>query len=225
MLDRKEFADKYRARYYNWLRNVLDSPHSGMDKVEFAIISAHTPMSAAIDGFLATRHDCDSQEYADTLNDNGVLASYAKTAHVWESRELIIDGMPLPDGSQEHRETHKLPGLGICKSSFAACLINPLESQVVCLDTHMLQVLMERRPTKQEVSRVYRRLDVYSELEDQLRIEAHEVDMPVFAYQWAVWDWKRLWSDHKTPEDHSFLWESGRSTYQLPMFSGMEMKT
>ena len=222
MLDRQEFADKHRSRYYNWLRNVLDSPHSDMDKVEFAIISAHTPMSAAIDGFLATRHDCDMQVYADTLNSHGVLASYTKTAYVWKSRELVAEGAPLPDGSREYREANKLPGLGICKSSFAACLINPLESAVVCLDTHMLQVLLDRRPTKQEVSRIYRKLDVYEELESWLAQEAFEVDMPVFAYQWAVWDWKRLWSDKRTPEDHSFLWESGRSTYQLPMFGSVE---
>ena len=222
-MKRLEYADANRCRYYNYVRNVRESPYTDLDKMEFALISAHTPMDAAINGWLGTRDErLEMDEYANKLNDCGVLASFNKTAYVWGIRALIHQGAPYPDGTTNHRQTVKFPGLGYCKSSFAACLIAPLTSRVVCLDTHMLQVLLGRKPDAQEINRIYRRLDEYEYLESILEVEAYEVDMPLFAYQWAVWDWQRLQTARKPTENHSFLWESGRSTYQLPLFSGLE---
>lgn len=223
MVNRLEYADSKRCQYYNYVRNVEASPYTALDKMEFAIISAHTPMDAAINGWLDTRDDrLEMDEYANLLNDRGVLASFNKTAHVWGTRALIREGAPYPDGTPAHRQGVKFPGLGYCKASFAACLIAPMTSRVVCLDTHMLQVLLEHKPDAREMNRIYRRLDEYEYLESILELESYEVGLPLFAYQWAVWDWRRLQTQRRTSEDHSFLWESGRSTYQLPLFSGLE---
>jgi hypothetical protein len=221
-LDRLEYANAKAGQYLEWLQHVDESPWSAYDKIEFAIISAHTKMDNAINGWLASRNWTGLDELADTLYAHGVLAPYHKAAYISTALEQIRDGTPLPRPDfREWRRDYKLSGLGYCKASFAACLVAPFESDIVCLDTHMLQVYFDERPTAKTVASVYRSLPKYEGIENHIRWEAEQVGLPPFAYQWAVWDWKRAKVDHIPPENHSFLWRGGRDTYQLPMFSSL----
>ena len=220
--NRLAYAGIHREQYLDWCRELSESPYSPLDKLEFACISAHAPMARAIGGFEATRHETSLQGIVNALDDAGVMASGRKASWILGiRREYASLGTPsLP--YRQYRQEHKLPGLGICKLSFGCALIEPLLSDVCCLDTHMLQLLTGYMPSANEVGKVYRSLESYQSYEDILDWEARQVDMPLFAYQWAVWDYKRGIVDHKEPEDHSFLWRSGSTKKQLPLFSSLE---
>jgi len=178
-------------------------------------------MAKAIAGWRATRDmGLGVVEIAEALNAAGVFAPFNKAGYIAEYRRL----QPMPSMPfREYRRDTKLAGLGYCKLSFACCLIDPLNADVVCLDTHILQVYMGHRPSEREVARVYNQLSTYERIEGQLLAEAGQVGLPPFAHQWAVWDWKRARVDHKPPLDHSFLWRGGQSQCQLPLFSSLEV--
>lgn len=222
-MSRLEYADRNRQRYLDWCGGVESGPFDAVDKLEFAVISAHTRFDFSIDGFLASRGIDNVQDLGNALAYSRVTAPGFKAAAILNLRDMVLYGdTPLPNRCyQDYRREWKLPGLGHCKLSFGACLIDPMGANVVCLDTHILQVYMGRMPSKSEVGRCYRRLDVYEGIEAQLLAEAVEVGLPPFAYQWAVWDWKRARVDHKPPMDHSFLWQGGQRVKQLPLFSGL----
>ena len=217
-MDRLEYARANRQRYLDWADGVAQAPYTAVDLFEFAAISAHCPMEKAIAGWRATRAIKGVSEIAEALNSAGVFAPGKKAGYIAEYRRL----RPMPSFPyRAYRRDTKLAGLGYCKLSFACCLIDPLGADVVCLDTHMLQVYMGHRPGDRDVRKCYTCLAHYEYMEDQVLAEAAQVGLPPFAYQWAVWDWKRARVDLKLPLDHSFLWRGGESQYQLPLFSGL----
>ena len=216
-MERQEYAHANRQRYLDWAGGIADTPCTAGALLEFAIISAHTTMSKAVAGWRAAQEHIDVSDVADALNWAGVIAPYKKAAAVCQIR----DEQPMPYYPfADYRREVKLPGLGICKLSFGCCLISPLDSDIVCLDTHILQVYMGRHPTVREVNRIYAHLALYEHVEKTLVSEATEVGLPPFPYQWAVWDWKRARIDYKPPLNHSFLWQEPND-YQLPLFSSL----
>ena len=220
-MERQKYAQRHKERYLDWLDNVRCGPYTTLDKLEFAIISAHTPMEAAIQGWGASRNSTTMDDYANALNDNGVLAAFNKAGYVWRMREMLVDDKNCPQADyREYRRTVKLPGLGWSKLSFASCLIDPFNSSIVCLDTHMLDALVPGI-TEKEKAIAFRKLERYEQIESILIGEAVEVDTPLFAYQWAVWDYVRSTKTGKAAESHSFLWDGKYCRFQLPMFSGM----
>jgi hypothetical protein len=224
MMDRLEYANSHHTKYLDWCNEIDHSPFSAIDKMEWAIITAHTPFESSANGFLATRNLDELQPIANALFNAGVLAPNNKAAYILDLRDRCLYGeTPLPESDyREYRRTTKFAGLGYCKLSFGACLIDPLSLDIntICLDTHILQVYLGYHPSPKEVNRIYQRLDLYESIESQLLDEAAIVELPPFAYQWAVWDWKRARYDHLPPSNHSFLWRNP-TQYQLPLFSSL----
>jgi len=217
-VDRLEYAHANRQRYLGWAGAVAASPLTATARLEFAAISAHTPMRQAIAGWQAVQGIEGVSDMAEALNAAGVIAPGKKAGYIAEYRRL----QPMPSYPyREYRRDMKLPGLGYCKLSFACCLIDPFNSDVVCLDTHILQVYMGRRPGELDIRKCYTCLAHYEYIEGQVLAEAAQVGLPPFCFQWAVWDWKRARVDLKPPLNHSFLWRGGTTTYQLPLFSGL----
>ncbi len=223
-MDRLEYAYQNRNRYLEWIGNVDRSPYDAIDMMEWAIISAHTKFEPSYYGFKASRGVESMDAVADCLYREGVLAPNNKAAYIMDLRERCLYGeTPLPMADyREYRRTFKFKGLGHCKLSFGACLIDPFESDIVCLDTHMLQVFLGYRPDAKEVNRIYKKLELYESIEETVIAEARDTGLPAFAYQWAVWDWKRAKYDHLPPSNHSFLWEGGATQEQLPLFGSLE---
>lgn len=215
MLDRMDWAYQRRDRYEAWCSELLASPYSTQDKLEFAVLSAHTQFLISIAAFQATRAPQSLQDIAGALDNAGVMNPRQKAVYLTDLRALA----PEPTFAySEYRAETKLPGLGYCKLSFACCLIDPLRSDVVCIDTHVAKVYGE------DAVRLWRTPSRYEATEERLKAEATEVGLPPFAYQWAVWDWKRLHTaglSGPRVNSHSFLWQTPEYL-QLPLFSGME---
>ena len=200
----KENQVKYRA----WMVEVSQSSYSPLDMAEFAIVSAGCGMERAIMGFTATRGVEGMLEVADTLDISGVFSPYNKASYIDRLRN---DGHVLPHpGYREFRRENKLPGLGWAKVSFAACLADPFGSDIVCLDTHMLQMYgieVKNHP------RYFKSLRMYEEIEEVLLRDADTLGVEPFLYQWAAWDWKR-----GQAHPHGFLWENGYRDLQSSLF-------
>lgn len=85
-----------------------------------------------------------------------------------------------------------------------------MESDVVCLDTHMLQLYNSN-------GNVYRKPLLYESIENTVVEEATTLQLPPFVYQWASWDWKRITFNGQKADDHSFLWRSGQTKFQISL--------
>ena len=212
---RMDYANRNFDRYTTWAAAVCDGPYTPRDKLEWAIITAHCPFDKSVAGFLATRAVSGLQNLAEALATAGVMAPGNKAAYITRLRHGDWE-YPAAD-YRDYRQRVKLPGLGHCKLSFAACLIDPFGADVICLDTHMLACY----GAPFSAQRAYANLKLYEEVEDEVLAEANAVGMPPFPYQWAVWDWWRAQTLHRPTTDHSFLWQSGPSSQQLPLFNAL----
>ena len=197
-MDRLQYAAERRDTYLEWCTAVAAGPASDLDRMEFALISAHCPFDRAVAGWYATRGVDDLEELVLMLEETSVLFARNKAANICYLRD---EPRFLAPPYKELRRTLKLPGLGYCKFSFAMCLIDPLRSDVVCLDTHMLQAMLGYKPGVNETQRFYQNLKRYEGLEATVLQEAASLDMPPFAFQWSVWDHQRGYATN-----HSFLW-------------------
>lgn len=220
-MNRLEYAHHNRERYLDWCGQVFHSPYSDLDKLEWAIISAHCQFTKSVAAFQRTRKATDMEEYANELYGVGILAPYNRAAAVFNLRDMLEAGYALPYYEyRNYRRDYKLPGLGYCKLSFACSLIDPFGSDVVCLDTHIIAEYLGRQPTSVEVQRIYARLDRYEIMESMVLAEAANLDLPPFAYQWAVWDYRRARDRHVPPQPHDHLWRTPMK-HQFPLFSNL----
>ena len=218
-VDRLEYAREHRSRYLLWGEQVARSPYSSADKMEFALLSAHTLQEAAIRGFMATRGHYAEDELRYALYRSGVLAAKVKAGRLVRfRREVRHERLALPECSTlfpSFRKDVKVEGLGYCKMSFGLALSAPLSSPVVCFDTHLCRAFGVKDWS------LYRSLANYERVESLLTQEAQEANLPPFLYQWAVWDYMRWYEPPAgvrfAPDDHSFLWRGGRTKYQTRM--------
>ena len=186
-IDRQEWAYHQRERYLSYAGGLQAGPYTLRERFEFALISAHCTLKSAVTAWQRALVAKTAHDIIVALKPCG--SGYRKAALLMELRETPIPPPALP--FSEYRRQYKLPGLGPAKLSFALALWKPLESDVVCLDTHMLQLLGVKANS----------LPAYERAESLVVKEAAQVGLPPFVYQWAVWDWKR---GHV--ESHSFLW-------------------
>ena len=93
-----------------------------------------------------------------------------------------------------NRLAARISGLGMAKTSFALELAFPLEAQITCLDTHMLQ-LYERTFSTGPVSGAAYRDYIHTEADWLARSEA--LDMPPFIARQMWWDEKQGKTDSK----------------------------
>ncbi len=211
---RMDYAYRHADRYQQWCYEVERSPFSNMAKAEFAIISAHTRQEFATEGFLAVQREHSVESIGRVLAGASVFAPFKKAGWIWLLRERVANGEDvLPElPFVDWRMRVKINGLGLIKSSFAAALSDPLHSDVLCLDTHMC------RAVDIPYRSVMRSSNLYRSVEAGLDLEACEVGLPLFAFQWATWDFMRR-DYHQAADDHSFLWRGGRTKYQIKMFT------
>ena len=217
MESRMVYALTRASRYMKWCEELANSPFSPLDKTEFAIISACTPMEQAIKGFLESRGAGEST-LAHRLYSSGVIAPSVKALRLLKLRDrvamqdlFVVQVLSGNYSGRLLRTSGKIEGLGFCKLSFAIALINPWGSDVVCLDVHVC------REYNVKPAWCYSKVEHYQKIEDILISEADELGLPPLVYQWAVWDRQRV-LQNRIPNDHSFLWRGGRRNYQQSLF-------
>jgi hypothetical protein len=196
---RRDYALRNSARYREMATNLRDGPASPTRRLEFAVLSANVAFSRAVGAWDNIRHASTAAEIDGGMLDAGLGLTTIKTPAIMWLR-AHPDIYPRPDYRQ-YRQDIKLPGMMWTKLSFAACLIDPLRSNIICLDTHIMKVYTGLGPqiTGRWMGGGWR----YQRLENRLLFEAREVGLPPFPYQWAVWDYQR-----GQVEEHKFLWEA-----------------
>jgi hypothetical protein len=161
--------------------------------MEFAVLSANAPFDQAARVWV----DSLTMTPKQAMSNNGMGLQTMKSRGVYEIRnDPTHYPKPQPD-YYTYRENVNHYGLGRSKLSFAATLIDPFGSDIVCLDTHMVQAFCNYIPD----AGWYRSRFNYRGTENRLKQEARRIEMAPFVYQWAVWDYQR-----GKPENHSFLW-------------------
>lgn len=196
------FARKNGARYVEFARRIqprLDDPEAVLERVAFAILSANIGFDAAAGALAyASRvgwHAVEEHELARW----GMVHAKARALRAlpsFEPWELVKQS-----GECWHeyrlRLQRTVPGLGLCKASFAAALLYPLEAEVACIDMWM-QRLFGLRHWHAEA------LCHYRECEQWLARFARHYALPcTFVAQWLVWD-----SMRGTVTDH-MIWPRG----------------
>ena len=195
-MDRLTYAHSHRTQYLDWCQRLQDSPVTPTRRLEFAILSANTPFDQAVRVWQGVGEVEGPGAIRDVMRAEG-MGLYGLKVEAIEAARANPTEYPRPDYRQ-YRANVKLPGLAWSKLSFAACLIDPLNSNIVCLDTHMVQEYTGVVPDGDW----FKCKPWYRAIENRLRFEANGVGMPMFAYQWATWDSRR-----GRQEDHSFMWE------------------
>ena len=194
MDNRMEYAREHKAVYVDYCQRIASSSVSDVRRMEFAILSAHCPFDKAVAAWYGIEGAVTADEISAAIRRAGLGLTKFKTDAIVALRQRT-DVAPTGD-CRKWRDTTKVKGLGLSKASFAACLVQPLTSNVVCVDTHMFQCYEGRVPSSKDL--MGKR---YAAVENKILGEAEVVGMPAFAYQWAVWDYQR-----GTTEIHSFLW-------------------
>jgi len=189
------WAIAHQDRYTYWCTQVAKSPYTPIQKAEFAVISAHTPFWQAVKAWQLLQYTGYRSVWRIAVTLSNVIAPYQKARAIYTIRNTGIN--PGTDAAQ-WRSAVKLPRLGYCKASFAACLIDPLGSNVVCLDVHVKRLYGCTKTTLTS--------NQYIKLESEVLNDAAQLNMAPFLYQWAIWDYARLIWMQVPPCDHSFLW-------------------
>lgn len=91
-----------------------------------------------------------------------------------------------------------IPGIGPKVAAFVWLLLCPKTSKLATIDVHMMRVLGQEA----ESPRDYRAYLQFEKQLDQMRVELGYTDVPLGAFQWALWDQQRTPGFH---QDHTSL--------------------
>ncbi|KKN83822.1 hypothetical protein LCGC14_0294750 [marine sediment metagenome] len=195
-----EALDRTLAKYRGYVEDMANPITEDVVfwRIVFAILSVHTAFEA-------------NELAYQRLHNNGRLPVRWRTLTDWLARvkaggsvvqfagqkaRFLLDFqtdwkrdaypfMPNGDGSIGWRDRlMTIRGLARTKASFAVCLANPLESEVLCIDRHMARLLLGFAP--KDIKRVD-----YERCENELLALAKGFDAPPFAVQWCLWDAQR----------------------------------
>ena len=194
-------ADKYRQ--YALDVDVGESDRATYWRIQFAILSVHSPIDATFEAYKAIRlfrarfGRLPSERVLANLLlrsrgiDGVVQYAYTKGKYLREFDKAFTHNPSAftRNGSSDiewrNRIQASVKGLGIAKASFAVALSAPSTSDVCCIDTHIYALFYGHPPRKSVGKRVY------LALEEKVRAYAKEFKLSVFACQWALWDAKR----------------------------------
>ena len=179
-------GDKYRG-FAEFITPDRTRWESVWDRLAFAILSANVPFADAVAALgLSSKHRGDADprllrkyrmvpakaEYLNRLPlGRGIFALLRQDSESWDGYRVRL------------RDT--VPGLGLTKASFAACLLYPLEADLACVDTHMQKVYL-RRTSFGRLSHTE-----YLAVESKIRKIADAVGCNTFLAQWQIWDHAR----------------------------------
>lgn len=172
----------------------------------FAILSVHTAFEPTCAAYSMLRENGRMPRAWRTLtrwlakvNESGKVVMFPgqKTRYLLEFdkrwREDASQFMPNGDESKGWRDRLiGIRGLARTKASFAVCLADPMQAQVICIDRHMARLLLGYIPRNSLPDKVYDRA------EREILSLARGYKAHPFAVQWCLWDAVR---GHPEPHD------------------------
>lgn len=172
----------------------------------FSFLSVHTPWSANVTSFLLL--DKNKQALSDKEELTDLLVKSRAGNHNRKSEGIfrfVKDFDANPDfykieGTDDHQEKRdkimaKCYGLGLAKTAFALEMCFPLTAQVVCLDTHILQLYGLKEP-KDRARVNYKK---YKAMEDHWLTVCKNIELaPAVA--------RAIWWDKKQQQEDSRYW-------------------
>lgn len=191
------YAQENAAVYLTWANEIrpnLSDPRSLYKRLAFSILSAHTqlPNAAAALDYALECYDRGTAPQPGTLRQYG----HTGTKAAWLYPAIIPPLKSETENWHAYRlRLRHIPGLGLCKASFLAALLYPLEAETCCIDTHLAAAL-NSAPTNGKGTP----LRDYLTMERYLTKQCSKIGLPLFVFQWAVWDAIR-----GQAEPHAFL--------------------
>ena len=183
------YMRQHRALYVGFARGIAPDLHRAddvWDRLAFAILTANTTVGAALRAFRIARLF------------RG-LPPVPPVQGIVPVRRAYVNRLPLGDAAlfallrrtdepwpvYRGRLVASVPGLGLTKASYAACLLYPLDAEVACLDTWVQRVFLHT------TSFIWLRRDEYEAVERELIQLARRHGVCLALAQWMVWDWVR----------------------------------
>tara|TARA_Y100000034_G_scaffold130224_1_gene188116 strand:+ start:634 stop:1269 length:636 start_codon:yes stop_codon:yes gene_type:complete len=201
----QQYVQDHAELYLGYAQALHRSSVDVTRRIEFAILSANESFDKAVLVWDAMGRD-KAGRIETVMHEHGMGLTKMKGAAIryHRARPHIV---PYPDEAGSYRWYRRRrigahPGLANSKLSFATSLIDPLGSDIVCLDTHMVRGITGTRPD----SSWYKSLARYEQVEGAVRAVAGLSEVPLFAAQWALWDYYR----GTEPNPHSHLIEGAQ---------------
>ena len=168
-----------------WSDQIPTNSRQRWQKWIFAVSSIHTGWENNVAQYNALKDlngSFTQSSIAEHLRTGGMHNRKAKViGQICDNR--AYDMLPASNNWETWRDYHrdKLWGIGNAKISFAAELINPIKSTIICIDRHILHAFgqdKEKAP----------KLDEYLEMEDIWKYLSSKVNIPPALTRFIYWD-------------------------------------
>ena len=167
----------------------LRNPAHVWARFALAILSAHTNFTYATKA-LAYAVTCKGNATRRRIKRFGITPDRADYLNALPGGRDILSLIRHDDESWDaHRARIRdtVPGLGYIKASFAVALLDPLQADIACLDTHMQGVYL----AVPQAFRYTKSLPLYRTVEAKIRTVGQRHGVSTFLAQWAIWDHAR----------------------------------
>lgn len=153
-------------------------------RVAFAILSANTKFESAVKALAHVNRNKGQVTRRE-------LVKYTMTPAKADWVNAIPTGKAIFTLCRQHGETYheqrlrltrELYGTGLCKASFLTALLDPLNADVACIDTHMQKVYLGATSWRKVSMRDY------LAMETKIREVGQRHLVSTFLAQWMIWD-------------------------------------
>ena len=181
-------VEKYQG-FAAFIMPKLSSKSDVYIRLAFSIISANAPFDDSCKALKLVIRDKGKVLARDLLVYAGMTANKANWVNTvyWECQRDHKQFLKASESWQAYRLrlSKQIKGLGLCKASFAACLLYPLEADIACVDTWIQKVFLGHMQFRQ-IS-----IATYEQVESKIRSYARRFNINTFLAQWLIWDHAR----------------------------------
>lgn len=167
----------------------LTSPDAIYSRIAFAILSANSPFEDSVKALAVAMKNKGKVAPGDIVWFKQVPAKAKFLNEAWR----LISAKPSQFLKENDETWHSyrlrlklsFKGLGLAKSSFAACLLYPMQADIACVDTWIQKVFLGHTGFKSLG------LSDYLLVESKIRTYANCFGISTFLAQWLIWDHAR----------------------------------
>lgn len=187
----------YQYNYWNRLKPINDSER--FQRYLFAFMSVHTTWERNVIGYNSikdwwtwiNRWEILEKKITDSrvgMQNNRTRFISDFTIKFWSNPSYYEKGENENWNTFRNRLVKEIKGLGMAKTSFALEMVYPIESKVVCLDTHLFQAYGLDQTKNRKM---------YGQLEDHWVYNSKIKDLPPYIARCIYWDRKQEKQDSR----------------------------